>query len=162
MLCVLKVATLAEGKEWTIENSSARNWTPPQAKSGLSATHRYDPSLYCVWTSSLWMLMLLVTCDAVVVGPVPLQDRITLTLLIKHLRTGWLMMSTPIRSEFVFHFFIHLFIIAFICLMAECLHWPLSRLFLPDLFLYYLSLFVCTYQSSMCFWTVTFFIYLFF
>ncbi|XP_050978594.1 ADP-ribosylation factor GTPase-activating protein 1 isoform X1 [Labeo rohita] len=35
-----KVATLAEGKEWTIENSSARNWTPPQAKSGLSATHR--------------------------------------------------------------------------------------------------------------------------
>ncbi|XP_016335607.1 ADP-ribosylation factor GTPase-activating protein 1 isoform X3 [Sinocyclocheilus anshuiensis] len=35
-----KVATLAEGKEWTIENSSARNWTPPQAKSGLSAAHR--------------------------------------------------------------------------------------------------------------------------
>ncbi|XP_018942134.1 ADP-ribosylation factor GTPase-activating protein 1 isoform X5 [Cyprinus carpio] len=35
-----KVATLAEGKEWTIENSPARNWTPPQAKIGLSATHR--------------------------------------------------------------------------------------------------------------------------
>ncbi|XP_026096576.1 ADP-ribosylation factor GTPase-activating protein 1 isoform X3 [Carassius auratus] len=35
-----KVATLAEGKEWTMENSPARNWTPPQAKSGLSATHR--------------------------------------------------------------------------------------------------------------------------
>ncbi|XP_051768399.1 ADP-ribosylation factor GTPase-activating protein 1 isoform X2 [Ctenopharyngodon idella] len=35
-----KVATLAEGKEWSIENSSARNWTPPQAKSGLSAAHR--------------------------------------------------------------------------------------------------------------------------
>ncbi|XP_016411646.1 ADP-ribosylation factor GTPase-activating protein 1 [Sinocyclocheilus rhinocerous] len=40
VFCVLKVATLAEGKEWTIESSSARNWTPPQAKSGLSAAHR--------------------------------------------------------------------------------------------------------------------------
>ncbi|XP_067288104.1 ADP-ribosylation factor GTPase-activating protein 1 isoform X4 [Pseudorasbora parva] len=35
-----KVATLAEGKEWSIEDSPARNWTPPQAKSGLSAAHR--------------------------------------------------------------------------------------------------------------------------
>lgn len=35
-----KVVTLAEGKEWTIENSSARNWTPPQAKSSFSAAHR--------------------------------------------------------------------------------------------------------------------------
>ncbi|XP_077060631.1 ADP-ribosylation factor GTPase-activating protein 1 isoform X5 [Siphateles boraxobius] len=35
-----KVVTLAEGKEWSIEDSSARNWTPPQAKSGLSASHR--------------------------------------------------------------------------------------------------------------------------
>ncbi|XP_067244864.1 ADP-ribosylation factor GTPase-activating protein 1 isoform X1 [Chanodichthys erythropterus] len=35
-----KVATLAEGKEWSIEDSSARNWTPPQAKSGLSSAHR--------------------------------------------------------------------------------------------------------------------------
>ncbi|XP_048028431.1 ADP-ribosylation factor GTPase-activating protein 1 isoform X2 [Megalobrama amblycephala] len=35
-----KVATLAEGKEWSIEDSSARNWTPPQAKSSLSSAHR--------------------------------------------------------------------------------------------------------------------------
>ncbi|ROL42444.1 ADP-ribosylation factor GTPase-activating protein 1 [Anabarilius grahami] len=39
-----KVATLAEGKEWSIEDSSARNWTPPQAKSGLSAAHRAGAS----------------------------------------------------------------------------------------------------------------------
>ncbi|XP_051957926.1 ADP-ribosylation factor GTPase-activating protein 1 isoform X5 [Xyrauchen texanus] len=35
-----KVATLAEGKEWSIENSSAKDWTPPQNKTGLSAAHR--------------------------------------------------------------------------------------------------------------------------
>ncbi|XP_060627942.2 ADP-ribosylation factor GTPase-activating protein 1 isoform X9 [Anolis sagrei] len=35
-----KVAALAEGKEWSIETSSARNWTPPQPKVALSATHR--------------------------------------------------------------------------------------------------------------------------
>lgn len=35
-----KVATLAEGKEWSIENSPARDWTPPQAKTGLSSAHR--------------------------------------------------------------------------------------------------------------------------
>ncbi|XP_073771541.1 ADP-ribosylation factor GTPase-activating protein 1 isoform X6 [Danio rerio] len=35
-----KVATLADGKEWSMEDSSARNWTPPQAKSSLSSTHR--------------------------------------------------------------------------------------------------------------------------
>ncbi|XP_015461096.2 ADP-ribosylation factor GTPase-activating protein 1 isoform X1 [Astyanax mexicanus] len=35
-----KVATLADGKEWSIENSSAKNWTPPQPKTGLSASHR--------------------------------------------------------------------------------------------------------------------------
>ncbi|XP_054882914.1 ADP-ribosylation factor GTPase-activating protein 1 isoform X5 [Poeciliopsis prolifica] len=35
-----KVATLAEGKEWSIDTSPARNWTPPQPKSGLSSSHR--------------------------------------------------------------------------------------------------------------------------
>ncbi|XP_072521726.1 ADP-ribosylation factor GTPase-activating protein 1 isoform X1 [Salminus brasiliensis] len=35
-----KVATLAEGKEWSIENSSAKDWTPPQPKTGLSSSHR--------------------------------------------------------------------------------------------------------------------------
>ncbi|XP_061075764.1 ADP-ribosylation factor GTPase-activating protein 1 isoform X2 [Conger conger] len=35
-----KVATLAEGKEWSIETSSAKDWTPPQAKTGLSSAHR--------------------------------------------------------------------------------------------------------------------------
>nr|XP_008108394.1 PREDICTED: ADP-ribosylation factor GTPase-activating protein 1 isoform X7 [Anolis carolinensis] len=35
-----KVAALAEGKEWSIETSSARNWTPPQPKVALSSTHR--------------------------------------------------------------------------------------------------------------------------
>ncbi|XP_075997049.1 ADP-ribosylation factor GTPase-activating protein 1 isoform X1 [Genypterus blacodes] len=35
-----KVATEAEGKEWSIETSSAKNWTSPQAKSNLSTSHR--------------------------------------------------------------------------------------------------------------------------
>ncbi|XP_066481701.1 ADP-ribosylation factor GTPase-activating protein 1 isoform X3 [Tiliqua scincoides] len=35
-----KVATLAEGKEWSVETSSARNWTPPQPKVALSSVHR--------------------------------------------------------------------------------------------------------------------------
>ncbi|XP_041635866.1 ADP-ribosylation factor GTPase-activating protein 1 isoform X1 [Cheilinus undulatus] len=35
-----KVATLAEGKEWSMETSSAKNWTSPQPKSGLSSSHR--------------------------------------------------------------------------------------------------------------------------
>ncbi|XP_053102102.1 ADP-ribosylation factor GTPase-activating protein 1 isoform X7 [Hemicordylus capensis] len=35
-----KVATLAEGKAWAIETSSARNWTPPQPKVALSSAHR--------------------------------------------------------------------------------------------------------------------------
>ncbi|KAM9758207.1 ADP-ribosylation factor GTPase-activating protein 1 isoform 4-T4 [Menidia menidia] len=35
-----KVATLAEGKEWSIETSSARNWTSPQPKTSLSSSHR--------------------------------------------------------------------------------------------------------------------------
>ncbi|XP_065422244.1 ADP-ribosylation factor GTPase-activating protein 1 isoform X17 [Chrysemys picta bellii] len=35
-----KVATLAEGKEWSLETSPARNWTPPQPKMALSSSHR--------------------------------------------------------------------------------------------------------------------------
>ncbi|KAL2091465.1 hypothetical protein ACEWY4_013728 [Coilia grayii] len=35
-----KVATLAEGKEWSMESSSAKDWTPPQTKTGLSSSHR--------------------------------------------------------------------------------------------------------------------------
>ncbi|KAM8914501.1 ADP-ribosylation factor GTPase-activating protein 1 isoform 2-T2 [Spinachia spinachia] len=35
-----KVATLAEGKEWSIETSTAKNWTSPQPKTNLSASHR--------------------------------------------------------------------------------------------------------------------------
>ncbi|XP_056885230.1 ADP-ribosylation factor GTPase-activating protein 1 isoform X6 [Takifugu flavidus] len=35
-----KVATLAEGKEWSMETSPARNWTSPQPKTGLSSSHR--------------------------------------------------------------------------------------------------------------------------
>ncbi|XP_023795434.1 ADP-ribosylation factor GTPase-activating protein 1 isoform X3 [Cyanistes caeruleus] len=35
-----QVATVAEGKEWSIETSPARNWTPPQPKMSLSSAHR--------------------------------------------------------------------------------------------------------------------------
>ncbi|XP_028855254.1 ADP-ribosylation factor GTPase-activating protein 1 isoform X5 [Denticeps clupeoides] len=35
-----KVATLAEGKEWSMENSAAKDWVPPQSKMGLSSSHR--------------------------------------------------------------------------------------------------------------------------
>uniref|UniRef100_A0A8C5WPZ4 ARF GTPase activating protein 1 n=1 Tax=Laticauda laticaudata TaxID=8630 RepID=A0A8C5WPZ4_LATLA len=35
-----KVAMLAEGKEWSIETSAARNWSPPQPKVALSSAHR--------------------------------------------------------------------------------------------------------------------------
>ncbi|XP_062254769.1 ADP-ribosylation factor GTPase-activating protein 1 isoform X1 [Platichthys flesus] len=35
-----KVATLAEGKEWSIETSPARNWTSAQPKMSLSSSHR--------------------------------------------------------------------------------------------------------------------------
>ncbi|XP_032930770.1 ADP-ribosylation factor GTPase-activating protein 1 isoform X3 [Catharus ustulatus] len=35
-----QVATVAEGKEWSIETSPARNWTPPQPKMALSSAHR--------------------------------------------------------------------------------------------------------------------------
>uniref|UniRef100_A0A4W3IN42 ADP-ribosylation factor GTPase-activating protein 1 n=1 Tax=Callorhinchus milii TaxID=7868 RepID=A0A4W3IN42_CALMI len=35
-----QVATLAEGREWSIENSAAQSWTPPQPKMSLSSAHR--------------------------------------------------------------------------------------------------------------------------
>ncbi|XP_041747616.1 ADP-ribosylation factor GTPase-activating protein 1 isoform X8 [Coregonus clupeaformis] len=35
-----KVATIAEGKEWSIETSSVKDWTPPQPKTGLSSSRR--------------------------------------------------------------------------------------------------------------------------
>uniref|UniRef100_U3EUI2 ADP-ribosylation factor GTPase-activating protein 1 n=1 Tax=Micrurus fulvius TaxID=8637 RepID=U3EUI2_MICFL len=35
-----KVAVLAEGKEWSVETSAARNWSPPQPKVALSSAHR--------------------------------------------------------------------------------------------------------------------------
>ncbi|XP_006896942.1 PREDICTED: ADP-ribosylation factor GTPase-activating protein 1 [Elephantulus edwardii] len=35
-----KVATLAEGKEWSLESSPAQTWTPPQPKTPLPTTHR--------------------------------------------------------------------------------------------------------------------------
>ncbi|XP_059263377.1 ADP-ribosylation factor GTPase-activating protein 1 isoform X2 [Mustela nigripes] len=35
-----KVATLAEGKEWSLESSPAQNWTPPQPKTLSSTAHR--------------------------------------------------------------------------------------------------------------------------
>ncbi|XP_043566324.1 ADP-ribosylation factor GTPase-activating protein 1 isoform X2 [Chiloscyllium plagiosum] len=39
-----KIATLAEGKEWSIETSEARNWTPPQPKVSISSAHRSRPN----------------------------------------------------------------------------------------------------------------------
>ncbi|XP_013362925.1 PREDICTED: ADP-ribosylation factor GTPase-activating protein 1 isoform X8 [Chinchilla lanigera] len=35
-----KVATLAEGREWSLESSPAQNWTPPQPKILASTAHR--------------------------------------------------------------------------------------------------------------------------
>ncbi|XP_067856609.1 ADP-ribosylation factor GTPase-activating protein 1 isoform X1 [Heptranchias perlo] len=35
-----KIAALAEGREWSIETSEARNWTPPQPKVSISSAHR--------------------------------------------------------------------------------------------------------------------------
>ncbi|XP_067904377.1 ADP-ribosylation factor GTPase-activating protein 1 [Heterodontus francisci] len=35
-----KIAALAEGREWSIETSEARNWTPPQPKLPNSSAHR--------------------------------------------------------------------------------------------------------------------------
>ncbi|OXB78477.1 UNVERIFIED_CONTAM: hypothetical protein H355_007507 [Colinus virginianus] len=41
-----QVATVAEGKEWSLETSPARNWTPPQPKTSLSSTHRGQENRY--------------------------------------------------------------------------------------------------------------------
>nr|XP_009669228.1 PREDICTED: ADP-ribosylation factor GTPase-activating protein 1 isoform X5 [Struthio camelus australis] len=35
-----QVATVAEGKEWSLETSPAKNWTPPQPKMSFSSAHR--------------------------------------------------------------------------------------------------------------------------
>ncbi|XP_034497236.1 ADP-ribosylation factor GTPase-activating protein 1-like isoform X1 [Ailuropoda melanoleuca] len=35
-----RVATLAEGREWSLESSPAQNWTPPQPKTLPSTAHR--------------------------------------------------------------------------------------------------------------------------
>ncbi|XP_026857790.2 ADP-ribosylation factor GTPase-activating protein 1 isoform X3 [Electrophorus electricus] len=40
-----KVATLAEGKEWSIENSPAKDWTPSEPRTGLSTAHRSTAGL---------------------------------------------------------------------------------------------------------------------
>uniref|UniRef100_A0A4X2LML6 ADP-ribosylation factor GTPase-activating protein 1 n=1 Tax=Vombatus ursinus TaxID=29139 RepID=A0A4X2LML6_VOMUR len=47
-----KVATLAEGKEWSLETSSAQNWTPPQPKMALSSAHRTSGQLQNTTASS--------------------------------------------------------------------------------------------------------------
>ncbi|XP_078092674.1 ADP-ribosylation factor GTPase-activating protein 1 isoform X2 [Mustelus asterias] len=39
-----KIATLADGREWSIETSEAQNWTPPQPKVSISSTHRSRPN----------------------------------------------------------------------------------------------------------------------
>lgn len=38
--CTWQVATLAEGREWSLESSPAQNWTPPQPKMLPSTTLR--------------------------------------------------------------------------------------------------------------------------
>lgn len=38
-----KVAALAEGREWSIETSEARNWTPPRPKTAISSAHCSRP-----------------------------------------------------------------------------------------------------------------------
>nr|XP_033819204.1 ADP-ribosylation factor GTPase-activating protein 1 [Geotrypetes seraphini]XP_033819205.1 ADP-ribosylation factor GTPase-activating protein 1 [Geotrypetes seraphini] len=35
-----KIATVAEGKDWSVETSAARNWIPPQPKTSLPPAHR--------------------------------------------------------------------------------------------------------------------------
>nr|XP_008251647.1 ADP-ribosylation factor GTPase-activating protein 1 isoform X4 [Oryctolagus cuniculus] len=35
-----KVATLAEGRAWSLESSPAQNWTPPQPRTSLATAHR--------------------------------------------------------------------------------------------------------------------------
>ncbi|XP_056404884.1 ADP-ribosylation factor GTPase-activating protein 1 isoform X2 [Hyla sarda] len=39
-----KIATLAEGREWSEETSSAKNWTPPQPKMMSGSSHRSNTS----------------------------------------------------------------------------------------------------------------------
>ncbi|KAM3922360.1 ADP-ribosylation factor GTPase-activating protein 1 isoform 5-T5 [Leptodactylus fuscus] len=39
-----KIATLAEGREWSEETSSAKNWTPPQPKMMGGSSHRSNTS----------------------------------------------------------------------------------------------------------------------
>ncbi|KAK1799823.1 hypothetical protein P4O66_006350, partial [Electrophorus voltai] len=46
-----KVATLAEGKEWSIENSPAKDWTPSEPRTGLSTAHR-QVNHYIYWVVS--------------------------------------------------------------------------------------------------------------
>uniref|UniRef100_A0A8C5VMH2 ADP-ribosylation factor GTPase-activating protein 1 n=1 Tax=Microcebus murinus TaxID=30608 RepID=A0A8C5VMH2_MICMU len=38
-----KVATLADGREWSAESSPAQNWIPPQPRMLPPTTHRYQP-----------------------------------------------------------------------------------------------------------------------
>ncbi|CAO2577293.1 ADP-ribosylation factor GTPase-activating protein 1 [Lemmus lemmus] len=46
-----KVATLAEGREWSLESSPAQNWTPPQPKMLQSTAHRSSGQPQSVTTS---------------------------------------------------------------------------------------------------------------
>ncbi|XP_013207654.1 ADP-ribosylation factor GTPase-activating protein 1 isoform X3 [Microtus pennsylvanicus] len=46
-----KVATLAEGREWSLESSPAQNWTPPQPKMLQSTAHRSSGQPQNVTTS---------------------------------------------------------------------------------------------------------------
>ncbi|XP_032317454.1 ADP-ribosylation factor GTPase-activating protein 1 isoform X2 [Camelus ferus] len=47
-----KVATLAEGREWSLESSPAQNWTPPQPRALLSTAHRAPGQLQSSTTAS--------------------------------------------------------------------------------------------------------------
>ncbi|XP_032462332.1 ADP-ribosylation factor GTPase-activating protein 1 isoform X1 [Phocoena sinus] len=47
-----KVATLAEGREWSLESSPAQNWTPPQPKTLPSSAHRASGQLQSSATSA--------------------------------------------------------------------------------------------------------------
>ncbi|XP_058892541.1 ADP-ribosylation factor GTPase-activating protein 1 isoform X3 [Kogia breviceps] len=47
-----KVATLAEGREWSLESSPAQNWTPPQPKTLPSSAHRASGQLQNSTTST--------------------------------------------------------------------------------------------------------------
>ncbi|XP_053429767.1 ADP-ribosylation factor GTPase-activating protein 1 isoform X6 [Nycticebus coucang] len=47
-----KVATLAEGREWSLESSPAQNWTPPQPRTLPSTAHRAPGQPQTVTASS--------------------------------------------------------------------------------------------------------------